>query len=108
MRIRRLCALFVACATACLLPMPAAGQIHPHHAQQIHKAARQIKPTVAPKRPRVALIWNTPPHLMDKDPHKGYCIPYGEEAMKAIGETTGAFKSVVSDECPPLPSVATI
>ena len=46
----------------------------------------------------MVLIWNTPSHLMDKDPHKGYCIPYGEEAMKAIGETSGAFKPVVSDD----------
>ena len=43
------------------------------------------------------LIWNTPPSLMNKDPHKGYCIPYGEEGMKAIGDASGAFKPVVSD-----------
>ncbi len=35
---------------------------------------------------------------MDKDPHKGYCIPYGEAAMKALGEVTGAFQPVVSDD----------
>jgi type 1 glutamine amidotransferase len=77
---------------------PATAQVHPHHAEQIRKAAQQVKPRVAPGKPRTVLIWNTPPHLMDKDPHKGYCIPYGEEGIKAIGEATGAFKPVVSDD----------
>jgi type 1 glutamine amidotransferase len=35
---------------------------------------------------------------MDKDPHKGYCIPYGEEGLKAIGEASGAFQPVASDD----------
>jgi type 1 glutamine amidotransferase len=82
----------------CLLPAAAWAQIHPHHAAQIRKAAKEVKPRVAPKKPRTVLIWNTPPSLMDKDPHKGYCIPYGEEGMKAIGEASGAFKPVVSDD----------
>jgi len=98
MRTRRVRAVLLACAMACLLPAAARAQIDPHHAQQIRKAAQQVKARVVPKKPRIVLIWNTPPHLMDKDPHKGYCIPYGEEAMKAIGEASGAFKPVVSDD----------
>jgi type 1 glutamine amidotransferase len=44
------------------------------------------------------LVFNTPPHLMEKDPHKGYCIPYGAAAMRVLGEKTGAFEAVVSDD----------
>lgn len=57
-----------------------------------------VKPRVAPKKPRTVLIWNTPSHRMAKDPHKCYCIPYGEEGMRAIGEASGAFEPVVSDD----------
>ncbi len=35
---------------------------------------------------------------MDKDPHKGYCIPYGAAALQAIGAKTGAFEPVVSGD----------
>jgi type 1 glutamine amidotransferase len=35
---------------------------------------------------------------MPKDPHKGYCIPYGAAAFEAIGRKTGAFEPVVSDD----------
>jgi type 1 glutamine amidotransferase len=87
----------VACSMVCL-PSAARAQVHPHQAAQIRKAAKEVKPRVAPKKARTVLIWNTPPHLMDKDPHKGYCIPYGEEAMKALGEESGAFTPVVSDD----------
>ncbi len=88
----------LACSIACLLPVAAHAQIPPHHAQQIRKAAQEVKARVTPKKPRTVLIWNTPPHLMEKDPHKGYCIPYGEEGLRAIGEASGAFKPVVSDD----------
>lgn len=44
------------------------------------------------------LIWNTPAHLMPKDPHKGYCIPYGTAALEALGRKTRAFEPVVSDD----------
>jgi type 1 glutamine amidotransferase len=98
MRISHVFAALSASVLVCSLAMPAAAQVPPEHAEQIRKAAREIKASAAPKKPRVVLIWNTPSHLMDKDPHKGYCIPYGEEAMKAIGETSGAFKPVVSDD----------
>jgi type 1 glutamine amidotransferase len=82
----------------CLASSSARAQIPPPHARQIREAAREISPRVDPLKPRVVLIWNTPPHLMDNDPHKGYCIPYGEEAMRAIGEESGAFEPVVSDD----------
>jgi type 1 glutamine amidotransferase len=36
--------------------------------------------------------------LMEKDPHKGYCIPYGSAALEAIGKKTGAFAPVISDD----------
>ncbi|MHB8866891.1 MAG: ThuA domain-containing protein [Pirellulaceae bacterium] len=81
-----------------VIAAPAKAQVPPHQAQQIRKAANEIRPSVAPGKRRTVLIWNTPPHLMDKDPHKGYCIPFGEEAIKAIGEASGAFEPVVSDD----------
>lgn len=56
------------------------------------------KAAVAPDKPRRVLIFNTPAHLMPKDPHKGYCIPYGAYALKTMGEKTGAFTGVVSDD----------
>jgi hypothetical protein len=74
------------------------AQIPPHEAQKIRQAALQVTPRVTPKEPRTVLIWNTPPSLMDKDPHKGYCIPYGEVGLRAMGEVSGAFKPVVSDD----------
>ncbi len=88
----------VVCSGIVLMAASARAQVHPDQARQIRQAAQQVKPSVAPRRPRTVLIWNTPPHLMDKDPHKGYCIPYGEEGLKAIGEATGAFRPVVSDD----------
>ena len=98
MRIRRTCAALLAFSMGCVVPPAARAQVHPHHAEQIRKAAKEVKPRVAPKKPRTVLIWNTPPHLMDKDPHKGYCIPYGEEGLKAIGEASGAFEPILSDD----------
>jgi type 1 glutamine amidotransferase len=80
-------------------PQPARGddEIPPHRARQIHEAAPE-KPTVAPQAPRRVLIFNTPAHLMPKDPHKGYCIPYGTSALEALGTKSGAFAPVVSDD----------
>lgn len=43
------------------------------------------------------MIWNTPAHLMENDPHKGYCIPYGAAAFEALARKTGAFAAEVSD-----------
>lgn len=81
-----------------LVAVPAVAQLPPQHVEQIRKAAKQVKTQVPPQKARTVLIWNTPPHLMEKDPHKGYCIPYGEEALRAIGELSGAFQPIVSDD----------
>jgi type 1 glutamine amidotransferase len=83
----------------CLLSLqaPAADQIPAHQAKQIYDAA-PARARVPPKQPRRVLIWNTPPHLMQKDPHKGYCIPYGAAALETIGQRSGAFEPVVSDD----------
>ncbi len=98
MRTRHVVLALLTCLMGCALPAAAWAQIHPHHAAQIRKAAKEVQPRVAPQKVRTVLIWNTPPSLMDKDPHKGYCIPYGQEGLKAIGEASGAFQPVVSDD----------
>ncbi len=72
-------------------------QIPADRARQIHDAA-PAKARVAAQKPRRVLIWNTPAHLMEKDPHKGYCIPYGAAAFEALGKKTVAFEPVVSDD----------
>ncbi|MBP7936898.1 MAG: ThuA domain-containing protein [Phycisphaerae bacterium] len=87
----------VSCLVSFITPFSASAQVPSHQADLIRKAA-PAKARVAPKRARTVLIWNTPPAFMDKDPHKGYCIPYGELAMKVLGEKTGAYKPVVSDD----------
>jgi len=74
-----------------------ADEIPKHRAEQIRKAAPS-KARSKPARARRVLIWNTPAHLMAKDPHKGYCIPYGAYAIKTLGRKTGAFTPVVSDD----------
>ncbi len=98
MKTRYASAAWLACLMVVGLPATMMAQIHPQHAEQIHKAAQQVKARVAPQKIRRVLIWNTPPHLMDKDPHKGYCIPYGQEGITAIGEASDAFQPVVSDD----------
>jgi type 1 glutamine amidotransferase len=87
----------LALALAFLVTNVGWSQIPAHQLAQIRKAAPE-EPRVAPKKPRTVLIWNTPPHLMAVDPHKGYCIPYGEAALVAIGAKSGAYKPVVSDD----------
>ena len=71
------------------------AQLNTRQAKQI-EAAIPPKARVAPKQPRRVLIWNPP--FMDKCPHKGYCVPQAEHAMKLLGQKTGAFQSVVSDD----------
>ncbi len=66
-------------------------------ASQIYDAA-PAKPRATARQPRRILIWNTPAHLMEKDPHKGYCIPYGAAAFETLGRKTGAYEPVVSDD----------
>lgn len=88
----------VAILAVVLACVPAMGQEIPgNRAQQIRDAA-PAQARVQPAQPRRVLIFNTPPHLMPRDPHAGYCIPYGEAAMVALGEKTGAFVPVVSDD----------
>jgi type 1 glutamine amidotransferase len=74
---------------------PSPAQLTKQQAERI-RAALPEKARVAPKKPRRVLIWNTP--FMEKSPHKGYCIPQAECAMKLLGEKTGAFEPVVSDD----------
>ena len=94
---RHVCVVAFMATTVLAFRCPAAEEIPEHRARQIRKAAPD-KPRVVPEKPRRVLIWNTPAHLMPRDPHKGYCIPYGTYAMKTLGEKTGAFAPVVSDD----------
>jgi type 1 glutamine amidotransferase len=75
----------------------AVEEIPKHRQKQIREAAPE-KPRVAPKEPRKVLVWNTPDHLYPKDPHKGYCVPYGSYAFQTLGKKTGAFEPVVSGD----------
>jgi len=84
-------------ALAALFPASAAEEIPAARAKQIRDAA-PAKAQVTPVKPRRVLVWVTRPHLMEKDPHKGYCIPYGTAAFKILGEKTGAYTPVVSDD----------
>lgn len=75
----------------------AADEIPARRAAKIAEAAPSSARATAKKSRRV-LIWITPPHLMDKDPHKGYCIPYGTAAFETLGRKSGAFEPVVSGD----------
>lgn len=74
---------------------PSKAELTKQQAERI-EAAIPKKASAAPKKERRVLIWNTP--FMDKSPHKGYSIPQAEYAMKLLGEKTGAFDPVVSDD----------
>ena len=90
----------VTAATVVLLLSASAWAIEDipaNRAQQIFEAAPTAA-TARPAKPRRVLIWNTPSHLLAKDPHKGYCSPYGAAAMKTLGAKTGAFASVMSED----------
>jgi type 1 glutamine amidotransferase len=73
------------------------AQVQPHEEKRIRDAAPKVA-TATPRRARTVLIWNTPPAYMDQDPHKGYSIPYGETAMRLLGDESKAFKPVVSGD----------
>jgi len=75
----------------------AVEEIPAHRQEQIRQAAPE-QPTAVPKQARTVLIFNTPDHLYPKDPHKGYCIPYGSFALQVLGEKTGAYRPVVSSD----------
>ena len=51
MRNRLACSALLACWMAFLFSVPVRAQIHPHHAAQIRKAAQEVRPRVAPKKP---------------------------------------------------------
>lgn len=92
--------LLRACAFAGILALSGAfgiEEIPEHRQKQIWDAAPD-KPRVAPRTPRRVLVFSTPAHLYAKDPHRGYCVPYGAIAIKALGEKTKAFDPVLSDE----------
>ena len=78
-----------------IAPANADAQVTKRQAEQIRSAVPN-KARVKPKKQRRVLIWNTP--FMEKSPHKGYSIPQAEYAMKLLGERTGAFEPVVSDD----------
>lgn len=84
---------------ALLLPVggTAVEEIPAHRAKQIREAAPE-RPRVAPRKPRRVLVWNTPDHLYDKDPHKGYCVPYGACAIETLGRKTGAYEPMVTND----------
>jgi hypothetical protein len=68
-----------------------------HRAKQIDQAV-PATPLAKPKKPRRVLVFLTPPHFMPKDPHRGYCIPYGAYALKMLGKKTGVYEALVSDD----------
>jgi hypothetical protein len=77
------------------LPISVTAALTKQQAERI-RAAVPDEARVTPKEHRRVLIWNTP--FMEKSPHKGYSIPQAEFAMKLLGEKTGAFEPVVSDD----------
>ncbi len=87
--------LLIACAIS--IAARTLEEIPPHQKAQIEKAA-PAKAQAQPKKARRVLVFITPPHLMEKDPHKGYCIPYGVCAFETLGRKTGAYESIVSDD----------
>ncbi len=87
--------VFRAALLLLVVVFPSQGQVTKDQAERIRAAAPE-KARVAPKKPRRVLIWNTP--FMEQSPHKGYSIPQAEYAMKMLGEKTGAFEPVVSDD----------
>jgi type 1 glutamine amidotransferase len=89
---------FVFLTALVLVPSAAMAQVEEiaaHRQKQIWEAA-PAQTRVMPKTERTVLIFNTPDHLYPKDPHKGYCVPYGSYAMRALGAKSGAYKPVVS------------
>ncbi len=88
-RFQAVLTIVVAVAAVC------GAQLNEQQARRI-EAAIPPKARVVPKEPRRVLIWNTP--FMEQSPHKGYSIPQAEYAMRLLGERTGAFEPVVSDD----------
>ena len=97
MAMRTVCWLAALVALAASASARALEEIPKGRAKQIWDAAPE-KPRVAPKKPRRVLIFVTPEHLYDKDPHKGYNVPYAAHAMKSLGAKSKAFEPVVSQD----------
>ena len=97
MATQRLWATVVSLTITTALSAGALDEIPKDRGKAIEKAAPE-RPRVAPKKSRRVLIWVTPAHLMDKDPHKGYNIPYTVYAMRTLGEKSKAFEPVVSQD----------
>lgn len=89
--------VLMAIGLALWLAPAAMAEIPLDQSRKIDEAAPAKAPAV-PKKPRRVLVFNTPPHLMPEDPHKGYCIPYGSYALQLLGKKTGAYEAVVSDD----------
>lgn len=85
----------LATLAALMMSFSVPAQVSKDQARRIEGAVPE-KARVEPKKKRCLLIWNTP--FMDKSPHKGYTIPQAEFAFKRIGEKTGAYEPVVSDD----------
>ncbi len=84
-----------------LMPLVGLAQVEelPEHQQKRIWDAAPERPRVEPRKARTVLVFNTPDHLYpEKDPHAGYCVPYGSYAMRALGERSGVYKPVVTDD----------
>ncbi len=92
---RQFCVTAMIILVVLVMAATSTAQLTPDQARRIEAAVPQ-KARVAPKQPRRVLIWNTP--FMDQSPHKGYSIPQSEYALRKLGEKTGAFEPVVSDD----------
>ena len=68
----------------------------PAHQKKKIDQAVPAKARVEAAKPRRVLVFSTPDHLYAKDPHKGYCVPYGAYAFGALGEKTKAYQPVLS------------
>ncbi|HQL71694.1 MAG: Trehalose utilization [Planctomycetes bacterium ADurb.Bin126] len=81
--------LLLSCSVFAIEDIPA------HQKKRIDQAV-PAGPRGQVNKPRRVLIFSTPDHLYAKDPHKGYCVPYGAYAFKALGEKTKAYEPVLS------------
>ncbi|MFO7902232.1 MAG: ThuA domain-containing protein [Planctomycetota bacterium] len=93
----------LAALLAVLVAVPSAvtAQVEelPEHRQKEIWEAVPEEPRVEPQQARTVLVFNTPDHLYpEKDPHAGYCVPYGSYAMRALGEKSGVYEPVVTGD----------
>ncbi|UCD49754.1 MAG: DUF1080 domain-containing protein [Phycisphaerales bacterium] len=86
---------FFSVLMVCFLATTSSAQLTNAQAKRM-EAAVPHQARVSAKQPRKVLIWNTP--FMEQCPHKGYSVPQAEYAMCLLGEKTGAFEAVVSDD----------